>query len=291
MADGAPLIHEDWADYERRRDDGPRRNTLGHSTIIRGDAAAAMAEADAVVKGRYVADCSQGVPIEPRAIIAQWQGDKVTVWSSTQVPFAARSGVATCSRSPSRTCASIVPLLGGGFGSKCDFHFEGHVAALARAAAPPGEARLLAARGVHRARPPARGHGDRARDRREEATAPSSPAAASSSSTAARTAARAASSPRWPRCTRSGRTRSRTSTSTRTWSTRTTSRPSSIRAPTAPQACWAVEQHMDEVAAAHRHGRRRAAPAHADRGGRARRRPGRSTTRSACARRSRRRPR
>ena len=31
----------------------------------------------------------------------------------------------------------IVPLLGGGFGAKCDFHFEGHVAALARAARRP----------------------------------------------------------------------------------------------------------------------------------------------------------
>ena len=31
----------------------------------------------------------------------------------------------------------IVPLLGGGFGSKCDFHFEAHVAALARAARRP----------------------------------------------------------------------------------------------------------------------------------------------------------
>src|SRR5439155_976443 len=31
----------------------------------------------------------------------------------------------------------IVPLLGGGFGAKCDLHFEGQVAALARAAARP----------------------------------------------------------------------------------------------------------------------------------------------------------
>src|SRR3990172_2418335 len=52
------------------------------------------ASADVVVKGRYVADCSQGVPIEPRAVIAQWQGDRVTIWTSTQVPYAARSGVA-----------------------------------------------------------------------------------------------------------------------------------------------------------------------------------------------------
>ena len=50
--------------------------------------------ADVVVKGRYVTDSVQGVPIEPRAIIAQWQGDKVTVWTSTQVPYAARAGVA-----------------------------------------------------------------------------------------------------------------------------------------------------------------------------------------------------
>ena len=40
----------------------------------------------------------------------------------------------TCSRSPSSHVRVVVPLLGGGFGSKCDFHFEGHVAALARAA-------------------------------------------------------------------------------------------------------------------------------------------------------------
>ena len=35
-----------------------------------------MATADVVVKGRYVADASQGAPIEPRALIAQWQGDE-----------------------------------------------------------------------------------------------------------------------------------------------------------------------------------------------------------------------
>ena len=53
-----------------------------------------MAGADVVVTGRYVADGSHAVPIEPRAILAEWQGDHVTIWSSTQVPFAVRSGVA-----------------------------------------------------------------------------------------------------------------------------------------------------------------------------------------------------
>ena len=119
---------------------------LGYSAIVKGDADAAMAGADVVVKGRYVADGSQGAPIEPRAIVAQWQGDRVTVWSSTQVPFAARSGIAHALQIPESKVRVIVPLLGGGFGSKCDFHFEGHVAALARAAGPPGQARLHRAR-------------------------------------------------------------------------------------------------------------------------------------------------
>ena len=111
-------------------------------------------------------DSGQGVPIEPRAVVAQWQGDKVTVWTSTQVPYAARGGVADTLQIPESHVRVIVPLLGGGFGAKCDFHFEGHVAALARAARRPGQARLLAPRGVRRRRPPSRGHGDRARDRR-----------------------------------------------------------------------------------------------------------------------------
>jgi len=92
--DDSPLIHEEWASYEGDDEMGRDGNVLGYSTIVKGDAAAALETADVVVKGRYLVDASQGAPIEPRAILAQWQGDRVTVWSSTQVPFAARSGVA-----------------------------------------------------------------------------------------------------------------------------------------------------------------------------------------------------
>ncbi len=90
-----------------------------------------------VVTGRYVSDASQGVPIEPRAVVAQWQGDEVTIWSSTQVPYAARSGVAQTLQVPEANVRIVVPLLGGGFGAKCDLHFEAQVAALARAARRP----------------------------------------------------------------------------------------------------------------------------------------------------------
>ncbi|MDP9327095.1 MAG: xanthine dehydrogenase family protein molybdopterin-binding subunit, partial [Actinomycetota bacterium] len=137
MEPDAPLIHPDWASYERDEGMVASGNTISYSTIVKGDADAAMAQADVVVKGRYESDASQGVPIEPRAVLAEWRGDEVTIWSSTQVPYAARAGVAQTLQIPEANVRVVVPLLGGGFGAKCDLHFEAQVAALARAARRP----------------------------------------------------------------------------------------------------------------------------------------------------------
>ena len=137
MEPGVPLIHPDLASYDKDENIVADGNTMAYSTIAKGDADAAMAEADVVVTGRYVSDASQGVPIEPRAVVAQWRGDEVTIWSSTQVPYAARSGVAQTLLIPEANVRIVVPLLGGGFGAKCDLHFEAQVAALARAAKRP----------------------------------------------------------------------------------------------------------------------------------------------------------
>jgi CO/xanthine dehydrogenase Mo-binding subunit len=137
MDDDAPQVHEDWASYDGDRALGRHGNLLAYATIATGDVDAALAAADQVVRGRYVADISHGVPIEPRAIVAEWAGDRVTIWSSTQVPFIARDEVARVLTLPQSHVRVIVPLLGGGFGAKCNFHFEAHVAALARAARRP----------------------------------------------------------------------------------------------------------------------------------------------------------
>jgi CO/xanthine dehydrogenase Mo-binding subunit len=251
LADGVPLIHEDWRSYQVEDEEqmGRSGNVLSYSTVVKGDANTAMAEADVVVKGRYVTDASQGAPIEPRAILAQWQGDRVTIWTSTQVPFAARSGVAHVLQVPESHVRIVVPLLGGGFGSKCDFHFEGHVAALARAAGRP--VKLVFSRQEEFVAPDHRREGmvieletgarrDGTLVARRGRLVLDGGAYCGEGGFFAQLAAMHACGPYV--------VEHLNIESTLVY---TNNQPSgSIRAPTAPQVCWALEQHTDELAAA-----------------------------------------
>jgi CO/xanthine dehydrogenase Mo-binding subunit len=249
LAESSPLVHADWASYEGDESLGRHGNVLAYSTIVKGDADAAIAGADVVVRGRYVADASQGAPIEPRAVLAQWHGDQVTVWSSTQVPFAARSGVAHVLGIPESHVRVIVPLLGGGFGSKCDFHYEGHVAALARAARRP--VKLVFSRREEFVAPDHRREGmvieletgarrDGTLLARRARLVLDGGAYCGEGGFFAQLAAMHACGPYVIDNVRVDSTL-----------VYTNNQPSgSIRAPTAPQACWAVEQHMNEVAGA-----------------------------------------
>ena len=247
LAGDAPLIHEEWASYEGDESMGRRGNVLGYSAIVKGDADAAMSHAEVIVRGRYVADASQGAPIEPRAILAQWHGDRVTVWSSTQVPFVARSGVAQVLQIPESHVRVIVPLLGGGFGSKCDFHFEGHVAALARAAGRP--VKLVFSREEEFVAPDHRREGmvieletgarrDGTLVARRGRLVLDGGAYCGEGGFFAQLAAMHVCGPYVIENVRVESTL-----------VYTNNQPSgSIRAPTAPQVCWAVEQHVDELA-------------------------------------------
>ena len=249
LADDAALVHPGWESYEGDEALGRHGNLLGFSTVVKGDADAALAAADVVVEGRYVTDPVQGVPIEPRAIVAEWQGDRVTVWSSTQVPYAARAGVARTLDIPESHVRVVVPLLGGGFGAKCDFHFEGHVAALARAARRP--VKLVFSR---REEFVAVGH------RREGMVIELTTGARADGTIVARRARLVLDGGAY--CGEGGFFAQMAAMhahgpyelenvqieSSLVYSNNQPS--SSIRAPTAPQVCWALEQHMDELAEA-----------------------------------------
>lgn len=57
-------------------------------------------------------------PMEPHTALAQIEGDKVTVWASTQTPFPAKEEVANALGIPSENVRVITPFVGGGFGGK-----------------------------------------------------------------------------------------------------------------------------------------------------------------------------
>ena len=245
---GAPLIHEEWETYE-----GPgverEGNLASFTSLSRGDVGAGLAEADLVVTSRYVADACHAVPIEPRAILAQWEGDKVTIWSSTQVPFPARDGVCETLRLPTNRVRVIVPHLGGGFGGKCGFHYEAHVAALAKAARRP--VRLVFSRREEFIAP----------DRRREGMIVELTSGVRSDGTLTARKARvmvdngayAADSAGFPQLAAMHALGPYkvANIEVEASAVYTNCQPSgSVRAPTAPQGCWAVESHTDEVAAA-----------------------------------------
>jgi len=56
--------------------------------------------------------------IETHAAAAQIEGDKATVWVSTQIPFMAKDGVAQALGFPPEKVRIITPFVGGGFGGK-----------------------------------------------------------------------------------------------------------------------------------------------------------------------------
>ncbi|MEO8595644.1 MAG: molybdopterin cofactor-binding domain-containing protein [Candidatus Solibacter sp.] len=58
------------------------------------------------------------VPLEPRAALAEWEGDRVTVWTGSQRPFGVRSELAQLFGIPEEKARVIVPDTGSGYGGK-----------------------------------------------------------------------------------------------------------------------------------------------------------------------------
>ncbi len=245
----APLVHADWASYGAAGALVRDRNDASFSSISKGDVDAGLAEADHVITSRYVADGSHAAPIEPRAVVAQWEGNKVTIWTSTQVPFDARAGVCETLELPANRVRIIVPHLGGGFGGKCGFHYEAHIAALAKAAKRP--VRLVFSRREEFLAPDRRREGmvidvttgvrnDGTITARKAWIAIDNGAYTADSGFFPQLAAMHVSGPyRIPNLYVEAHL------------VYTNHQPSgSVRAPTAPQSCWAIESHTDEVAAA-----------------------------------------
>jgi CO/xanthine dehydrogenase Mo-binding subunit len=84
----------------------------------RGNVEKGFAEADVVLEENYRTECELHTPMELHGCVAKWDGDRLTVWESTQGVYAVQARVAEMLGLPLANVRVIGHYMGGGFGSK-----------------------------------------------------------------------------------------------------------------------------------------------------------------------------
>ncbi len=96
-----------------------------------------LAEAAHKLDSTYTVAYIAHAPLEPRAAVAEWNGDKLTVWTGTQRPFGVQSELAQAFHIPEQNIRVIMPDTGSGYGGKHTGEAAIEAARLARAAGKP----------------------------------------------------------------------------------------------------------------------------------------------------------
>ena len=102
-----------------------------------GDIDLGFASAANILEATYFIPYVSNAPMEPRAAVAAWNGDNLTVWAGTQRPFGIRQELAQRFDIPEPQVRVIAPEIGGGFGSKSPYPSAHEAARLARIAGAP----------------------------------------------------------------------------------------------------------------------------------------------------------
>jgi isoquinoline 1-oxidoreductase len=111
----------------------PEPNILKQGGDLDAGKTSAAKKFDATYLNSYVAHSA----METHAALAQIEGDKATVWASTQNPFGARDQIAQAIGFPAEKVRVITPFVGGGFGGKTFNAQAVEAARLAKAAGKP----------------------------------------------------------------------------------------------------------------------------------------------------------
>lgn len=120
LAPGAPSLHAEYPD-----------NCFRHAKLRHGDVREGFAAADLVVEETYTSPIAHYAALEPHITAAQWQGEELTIWTTSQAPYRVKNSVAELFQIDPERVRVIVPPLGGGFGGKGHVKLEPLVVALA----------------------------------------------------------------------------------------------------------------------------------------------------------------
>jgi len=132
----APLLHPDLAEYQVANFifPEPGTNVSEHFKLRKGDIETAWPQCAAIVEGTFRLPQIQHVTIEPHVAVALWeQSGEVTLWTSSQSPFAQRDLIAQSLSISHGNLRVVSPYVGGGFGGKAGVSMEVYAVAMARA--------------------------------------------------------------------------------------------------------------------------------------------------------------
>lgn len=134
--EGAPLVHEDLKSYALTtmlaRGWNPKAGTnIAHEAVYsKGNMERGWSESDQIFEDTFTVSQVQHCSLEPHAVIASYEGGRLTVWSSTQKVFLVRHDLAELFGFPESKIRVIGTKMGGGFGGKNSLRVEPYAVAL-----------------------------------------------------------------------------------------------------------------------------------------------------------------
>ncbi len=135
IEEGAPVIHDEDG-MEGAHD--ASRNVVHHISADVGEVDAGFEQARRVFEQTFRVHQVQQTPIEPHIAIAYWDSDeRMVIRTSTQVPFHVRRMVSPLLGLPVKQIRIIKPRIGGGFGAKQEMLIEDIVGHLTMATGRP----------------------------------------------------------------------------------------------------------------------------------------------------------
>jgi nicotinate dehydrogenase subunit B len=115
----------------------PREEQNENEYHIAGNVERVFASSEHRLTSSYNIHYIAHAPLEPRAALAQWNGDQLTVWTGTQRPFGVRGELASAFHLPEEKVRVLMPDTGSGYGGKHTGDAALEAARLARAAKHP----------------------------------------------------------------------------------------------------------------------------------------------------------
>ena len=117
----------------------PGGNLVGGKplTLIRGSVEEGFAQADRIFEETYSTPAHAGAALEPRAAVASWDGDNLTVWKSTRGVHADQLALSLALDVPRGNIRVMGQNMGAGYGTKDETRLGAITAVLAQRAVRP----------------------------------------------------------------------------------------------------------------------------------------------------------